>query len=338
MKILNLKFQIGLIVIFTFSFLIFNLSAANAQQSVNLTVVPPRQELSVKPGEETRIQVKFYNKSDEPISGYIKKADFLVLDNSGSPTLIDTSAVNNRFAASQWLTPLEDKVTIAANNQYISTVYIKVPEGAYPCGRYTSIFFEPATSSLGGQTVKLESAASVAFRLSSLIYINVEGRCKENAIVSKFTVPQFLEYGPIKVNVDVLNRSDYHIAPQIALQATNMLGKVMDTRVLPSQNIFPDVSRGYTAELGQKWMIGRYKIALSGGYGKMGKSLTSYTYAWVFPWRMTLVILLAVLVLYLITKSFIDGMNKKSEVLEQEIQEEKAEIDKLREALKKRSD
>lgn len=310
----------------------------SAQQAINMTVSPPKQEINIKPGEETRIQIKFYNKSNEPLSGMIKKADFLVLDNIGSPTLFDTMSSNNRFAASSWLTTSEDRVTIAANNQYVSTVTIKVPKDAYPCGKYASIYFEPTPPSIGGQTINVESASTVAFKLSSLIYFNVEGECKENAIVSKIQAPNFLEFGPIPVNIEVLNRSDYHITPQVAVSTSNMLNNQTDLKVLPQVNIFPDVARSYKVELGSKWMLGQYKIALNGGYGKTGKTLTAYTYIWIFPWRISIVILLTLLVVYLLGKSIVDRMNKKSEMLEHEIEEEKAEIEKLREALKKRSD
>jgi hypothetical protein len=313
-------------------------SNVHAQQSIQMTVVPPRQELSVKPGETTRIQVKYYNKSDEPISGYIKKADFLVLDNQGTPTLFDIASTNNRFAASTWLTPSENRVTIAANDQYLATITIKVPADAYPCGRYTSIYFEPVTPSLGGQTVNIESASSVAFRLASLIYINVDGQCRESAYVSKISTPQFLEYGPVPVDVEILNRSDYHISPHVSLTLNNLLGNPSDVSVLPLLNIFPDTPRAYKVELGSKWMIGRYKIVLNGGYGKTGQTLSAVTYIWVFPWRVALLIILTLIVLYLLIKTIMDRMNKKTVVLEKEIEEEKEEIDELRQALKKRRD
>jgi len=329
-----------LFLIFLFvSYFMLHVSFVHAQDLVNMTVVPPRQELSVQQGEETRIQVKFVNKTDSPISGYIKKADFLVLDKDGSPTLFDTNTANNRFSASSWLTPSEERVTIAANDQYISTVTIKVPKDAYPCGKYTSVFFEPVTPSLGGQTVKVESASSVAFRLSSLIYLNVEGQCKENAYVSKLSAPQFLEYGPVPVDVEILNRSDYHITPRVALSLTNILtDNPVDTQVLPLQNIFPDMPRAYKGEVGKKWMIGRYKITLNGGYGKTGQTLSSMTYVWIFPWRVALMIVLTLIVIYFLGRTIMDKMNAKTNVLEKEIEEEKAEIDKLRDALKKRRD
>ncbi len=324
--------------LFVFLFVLALFRSIHAQQTINLTVSPPRQELSIKPGEQTRIQIKFINKSDEALNGFIKTADFLVLDKDGSPTLFDSSTSNNRFSASSWITPSEDRVTIAPNDQYLATAYIKVPKDAYPCGHYASVYFEPAPSNLGGKGIRVESASSVAFRLSSLLYFNVEGQCKENAHVSKLQAPKFLEFGPVPVEVDILNRSDYHISPQVALSLANVLEKQTDVKALPLQNIFPDGIRNYKTELGSKWMIGRYKIALNGGYGKTGRSLSAMTYVWVFPWRVTVLILLTCIVFYLLLRTIIQRTNTKTSLLEKEVMEEKVEIEKLKEALKKRSD
>ncbi|MDO8609254.1 MAG: hypothetical protein Q7R95_01780 [bacterium] len=317
---------------------LFYTSTASAQSTINLTVIPPRQELNMQPGETTRIQIKFYNKTDEPVSGSIKTADFLVLDNLGTPTLFDTSTANNRFAASQWITPLENRATIAANSQYVSYVTIKVPKDAYPCGKYTSVYFEPTPPLMGGQSIKVESASTVAFKLSSLIYLNIEGVCKENAYVSKISAPRFMEYGPIPVEVGILNRSDYHITPQVGVSLLDLFNNEKDLKPLVSQNIFPDTIRSYKSELGSKWMFGRYQVDISGGYGKTGKTLHSFTYVWVFPWKLMILIILTIIFIIILIKSLLNKISKKTEFLEKEIDEEKAEIEKLRDALKKRKD
>ncbi len=331
--------KIGIAIIIVGLSALFVFGQVQAQNMVDMTVSPPKQDLNVTPGEETKIQIKFYNKTDSPISGNIRKADFLVLDKSGTPTLYDASATNNRFAASSWLTPSENKVTIAANDQYISTVTIKVPKDAYPCGHYTSIYFEPNPPTLGGQAIRVDTNSAVAFRLASLINLNVAGKCTESAFVSKFTTPKFLEYGPIDANIDVLNRSDYHITPQAMLTVKDIFNKQIDQVKLPLINIFPEAIRSYHGQIGQKWMVGPYTVTFEASYGKTGRPplLVSST-VWVFPWRIALLIILTIVVIYVIGKALMNRMGEKTEVLEKEIREEKEELEKLREALKKRND
>jgi hypothetical protein len=318
--------------------IIFSLSAGTviAQNTVDLIVSPPNQEINLNPGEEKRIQIKFYNRSEENISGQIKKADFLVLDKDGSPTLIDNSATNNRFAASTWINLSEEKVALTAKNQVIITAYIKVPLNAYPCGHYTSIYFEPTPVTLGGQQLKQESAAAIAFKLASLIYINVAGECKEKALISKMDAPLFQEYGPIIVDMDILNRSDYHIVPKTVLQTKNFLKKTVDIKPIPENNIFPDAIRNYRIETGQKWMFGPYTIILQGGYGKTGQTLYRSLQVWVVPWRIMIVILLFLIIVYLTVKSLFGSLSQKETLLEKQLKQEIEEVKKLKEQLKKR--
>jgi len=306
-----------------------------AQTSRGLTVSPPTNDLEMKPGEEKRIQIKFYNNSSESLVGFIKKADFLVLDDQGSPTLFDTSPENNKYSASSWLTLSDERVAIAGNDSFILTVYIKVPETASGCTHYAAVFFEPSNPNLGEKQTK----TSVAFRLSSLLNINIAGAtCKEKAFISKIFAPKFMEYGPIPFELSVANRSDSHITPKIYVTAQNMLKKSVDLKVLPSVNIFPDAIRNYKTELGQKWMFGSYRLLVNGGYGKTGQTLTSYIDVIVFPWKVTLAIILAIVVIVLLGKSLYQGLVKKETVLEEEIKQEKEEIEKLKEQLKKRGD
>ena len=48
---------------------------------------------------------------------------------------------------------------------------------------------------------------------------------------------------------------------------TDFLGRKVDQRILPSQNIFPDTIRDFETEIGHKLMIGPYKASFLGSYG-----------------------------------------------------------------------
>ena len=309
------------------------LVSVNAQQTTDLTLSPPTQELSLQPGESRRIQIKFFNRSTDPISGYIKKADFIVSDKDGTPTLIDTSTANNKYAAASWLSISQEKVTLAANSPYAADVYVTIPGQAYSCGHYAAVYFQPDPAGIGNKT-----GSMISFKLASLIYINIGGQCKEKAYVSKFQAPLFLEYGPIPVQLEILNRSDYHISPQGYVDLTNMLNQQTGLKTLVKNNIFPDAIRSYGVDLGSKWMFGRYKINLSAGFGKTGQNLTAYAYTWVFPWRVVLVILLTIIIVLIVIRSLYQKLVTKESVLEKEIAKEKTEIEKLKEELRKRKD
>lgn len=309
-----------------------------AQRSIDLTVSPPSQDIQLKPGDLKTVQIKFFNRTEDNITGTFKTADFLVLDKEGTPTLFDTSSANNRFAASSWISLSQDAVTIPAKTQIVLTAKIKVPGDAYPCARYASVYFEPAPPQLGGKQFRTETQTAVAFKLASLMYMNVEGVCKENAYITKFTVPTFMEYGPIPVSFEVLNRSDYHVSPQLVATAKDMLGKQTDAKPVEQHNIFPDAVRTYKTNLGEHWMFGQYKVMVDGGYGKMGHNVSAYATVIVFPWRLALVIVLAFVILWVLLKSLIDKNSERTFVLEREVETERKEIEKLKQQLKHRPD
>ncbi len=323
-----------LLVLLTFSFCLLTFATLiNAQSTVDLTVSPPTQEINVKPGMQTRTQIKFFNRGADNIAGSIKIADFIVSDKDGSPDLLDTSSVNNRFAASSWLSLSEEKVNIAANSPYTSTVFINVPTDVKGCGHYAGIYFQPTPAGIGNKT-----GSSISFKLAGLIYFNVEGKCTEKAYLNKIEAPSFMEYGPIPVSIEVLNRSDYHVSPQGYINALNLFNRQTGVETLPKYNIFPDAIRKYDLQLGSKWMFGRYKIGFNAGYGKTGQAITGFTYTWVFPWRVVLVVILTIIFVILIISNLYKKVVVKESVLEEEIEKEKEEIEELKEQLRKKRD
>lgn len=340
MKNHNFKFQI-LKIFICLLFVSWNLflrTSVKAQNSLPLTVIPARNQIEVEPGEKFSLSINFYNQSNEAISGFFKVADFIVDDNQGTPRLIeDYNLAPVKYSASQWVNLLYDRATLPANEKVNLQVDIKVPNDARPGGKYVAVFFESAGTAPSQKGTNEEAGSGTTLRIASLIYIKVKGPITEKAIVSRFFAPSFFEYGPIKITTDILNRGDYHIAPRGVITLTNMLGGLVDQKVIKEKNIFPDSLRNYEVELGQKWLIGRYKINLSASYGTTGQALTTATYVWVFPWRVAIVILLTLIIIILFASNFYKNFIKKELSLEEEIAKEKEEIEKLKEQLRKQN-
>lgn len=326
-------------VIIHYSLLFIHSRKILAQAILPLTVAPARQEITVSPGEQTAVNVRFYNTSDSPISGIVKVADFIVDDNQGSPRIIeDVSQAPPRFAASNWVTLPYDKITIAGNDKVSLQAKIKAPGNATAGSRYIAIYFEPSGTIPQATGSEKEAGTGITSRIASLIYLTVSGPVTENALVSRFFAKSFWEYGPIDVETEILNRSDIHIRPKGVISLTNAFGGLVDQQKLKEQNIFPDISRSYKNTLGKKWLIGRYRIDLAASYGKQGKALTSSLYVWVFPWKVALIIILALIILILLGKSLYQKTALKEAKLEAELEKEKEEIEKLKEELRRREE
>lgn len=307
-----------------------------AQSRLPITVIPARNQIEVEPGERFSLPINFYNQSNDPISGFFKVADFIVDDNQGTPRLIeDASLAPVKYSASRWVSMLYDRATLPANEKVNLQIDINVPQDTRPGGRYVAVFFESSSSAPSRTDGKEEAGSGTALRIASLVYIKVKGPIAEKALVSRFFTPSFFEYGPVKVTADILNRGDYHIAPRGIVTLTNMFGGLVDQKLIEEKNVFPDSIRNYELDLGNKWLIGRYKVNLSASYGSTGQALAAATYVWVFPWRIAVVVVLTLVVVFLIASNLYKNFSGKESSLEEELAKEREEIEKLKDQLRK---
>ncbi len=330
------------LIITTFLVLLAGLSAIKniyAQQILPLTVIPPKQDVLINPGETFSTSVKFLNQGDTPVTGTLTVSDFIVTDNIGTPVFLDnpqvvgTTTIPAKYSAAKWISIPNDSMVIAAKGNASVPIAINVPKNAAPGGRYAAILFQPGGNlTLGSPASAQESA--VAIRLASLIYVRVAGPITENAIVKSFTGPTFLEYGPVKVTTEILNEGDYHVTPKGTITLKNIFGGVVAKSDLEVKNIFPGTSRLYANELGSKLMFGKFTANLSATYGDLGQTLSSTLVLWVFPWKLMLAIVLGIVIIILIILFWYKKIAKKEAKLVEELKEEKTELEALKEELK----
>lgn len=337
-RIFRLKFATVFSLILFFLFSLFSIGQIKAQGIVPLLVAPTTTELNLSPGQSSVADVKFFNRGDTPISGSLKVADFIVVNKDGDPIIIDNpDQANPKFAASRWFTLPFNQITIAPNSKVEVQAKINVPQDVKAGGRYAAIYFEPGgVLPLPGQS-KQEKGLAVSARIASLVYIKIPGPITENAIVSDFFVKSFNEYGPVEVDTEIINRGDYHISPKGFITLTNLLGGVVSQSKLENRNIFPDAALDYKTLVGRKWMFGRYRVDLNVGYGDQGKTISSSAYFWVLPWRLIVIIVLSIVILFLLIQNLMGRSLRKNLQLEKEVIEEKSEIEKLKDQLRKRS-
>jgi len=307
-----------------------------AQSAIPLTVGPARQQITINPGESTNFAIKYYNQSEVPLNGVVSVADFVVDSTDGSPRIIDNIDQGNpKFSASKWVTLSIDQIAIAPNDRVIVSGSLSVPQDARPGGRYVSVYFEPSigTPSVVGAN---GGATGIAPRIASLLYIRVNGPITENARISNMFAKSYYEYGPIEVTSQIINNGDYHIRPRGVFTLTNPLGGVVEQASLKEANIFPDALRIFTTTIGQKWMMGRYKITLNAFYGEKAQVMDQSIFVWVFPWRVALVVVLSLIILGILIRAIYKNIILKEASLEEELIAERKEIEKLKKQIGKR--
>jgi len=312
---------------------------AQNQTVLPLTVVPPKQEVLINPGEHFSTSVKFLNQGDSPVTGSLTVLDFVVQDDVGTPLFLDnpqvvgTTEIPAQYSAAKWIKVPQNEIGIVAKGNVEIPITIDVPENAAPGGRYAAVLFQPTGSlTLGNPTSAQETP--IAIRVASLIYIRVAGPIVESATVTKFEGPTFLEYGPVALTAKILNQGNYHITPQGTITMKDVFGRVVAKVELDTKNIFPGTERLYSTEVGRKIMIGKFTAALNATYGESGNLLTSSLTLWIFPWKVALAVLLAFIIIFLSGTAWYKRFKKKEEKLVEELKEEKTELERLKEELK----
>ncbi len=269
-----------------------------SQAVIPLMVAPARQQASFDPGQSGVLNVRFYNRGEQPISGTLKVADFIVDNAQGVPKIIDNpNQTSVRFSAQSWVILPYEQATINPYDKISFQVNIKVPLDAHPGGHYLAVYFEPNNSLLQNNSPVKQTGVKTASRLAALIYLKVNGLVQEKALISHFYSPVFLEHGPIKVDIQILNRGDYHIAPRGVITVTDTFNRFVDQSKLQKENIFPDMVRNYQSSFGKRWLLGKYKINLTASYGEKGQILDQFIYVWVFPWKIVLALILMIAIL-----------------------------------------
>ncbi len=306
-KALTIKFGKSLrllaIIALTIYYLISLSRSASAQETIRTyTISPPTINQKLDPGQNIEGKLKVINGTDSDLSFNVSIRDFIVEDTLGTPKFLPNNMLSNKYSAASWIQVAPSSFTVKSKQIQELSYYIHIPLNARPGGHYAAVVYAPSNGiELGGTGTIVNTEAG------SLFYITISGPIKEDGLVSKFLVNPSQEYGPIKILTQIKNLGDLHIAPKASITVSGPF--YSKTQELQTHNIFPEAARDFENTFGQTWMIGRYKASLLGTYGTNNNlPLIATTYFWVFPWRISLVIILSIVALIL----FILYLRKRS--------------------------
>lgn len=311
---------------------------ALAQMALPLTLFPAIQDKEVAAGAKTRLQIQVKNDAATPVTGQLKAADYIVSDKDGTPRIVENNTVPSKYSAAHWITLSADQIAIPAKDFVTVDIYVNVPDDVSGCGHYALVYFQPnlaETNQTGA--VQTESTAKITTKIAALLNFKVNSfLCRELANFGSVSLPAFKEYGPIALNFDVLNLGDVDIKPQATVALNNQWGQTVARRQIKDVRIFPEAAKNYRFELGEKMMFGRYRGNITLTYGTANNLLSRTFTVWVFPWRIALAIILTIVIIILLSRNIFTRLSRKEALMEKEIEEEKEEITKLKQMLKKR--
>ncbi len=309
--------------VLTVTFFTFIPNSTFAQSII--TAIPPRIELAGDPGEVITTQIKVRNDSENSEIYSIYVDDFIVIDTIGTPIPV-SSSLSSRWSLKSWISaPLT--VPVDAKGIQVVNLTIRVPMSALPGGHYAMVTFMPNADQKPGELKKTGSL--IGQRVGSLVYLTVNGAVTENATVLKFAAPKFLEQGPVNFTGTIQNLSDLHINAIGKIIIKNPLNSIVTVLPLETGNIFPEKIRDFATSWDQKWGWGRYRADLSLAYGSTGGVLAATIFFWLFPIRLVIYVLIAIISILFIIILLNKRSKRHQELLEKEVSELKRELENL---------
>lgn len=290
-----------LLTVFLFFAVLFAKPLFAQQNTLGISAIPPRVEITINPGEVTTTEIKVRNESKTEKQLSVSSEDFIVVDDMGTPLRIDTTDVeDNRWAAASWMQVSPSRLILKPGETKALVLTIIAPEDATPGGHYAMVLYN-----YNLETTLTQTGASIETKVGSLVYVTVPGEINENAKVTNFSAtPAFSEYGPIDFKTTINNLSDIHITPVGSINISNMFGIKTKQINLDNTNIFPFTSRDFTNTLEKKFMFGRYKAQINAIYGQTGQLLTATQFFWVIPYKIIIgTIVVIILILLFVSKS-----------------------------------
>lgn len=304
----NLKIISAFFSFFVFFFLTGHVFAVS---NLSLTATPVRLgddfSIRLKPGEKKQVQLKVRNGSDETISLESKATDFIVAEDGFTPVLIDSKQADARWSLVSWLTLVPAEHKLASEEIAVVNVLIEVPKDALPGGHYAMVYHRPLNAN-----AVTETGSGISQRVGTLLYVVVEGDINEEAYISRFNWPKFLENGPVDFSLKVDNQSDIHINTQPVLKIYNLFGKEVANIEVEAKNVFPKSEREFMGTWNRVWGFGYYKAVVEASYGNQGRVMTATAGLYLIPVK---IILLVLIVALIITILFISLKKRKASAL-----------------------
>lgn len=294
--------NITVIIFITIITVILTPKAASGQESITITAIPPRLELSALPGVILQETIKVRNESAGEMAFDVKATDFIVNNNQGTPIAVDQT-VSGRWSLASWITASPKKILLQPQQTATINLIISLPKDALAGGHYAMITYNPNTE---GLMAIQGSGSTITQKVGTLVYLNVIGDVVEAANLKQFQVDQpFKHYGPTAISAEIENLGDIHFTPKGQLTITNLLGKTVFSGQLEEKNIFPFASRLYDWEFPGKYHLGRYAAKLEASAGNTQIPINGLIYFWIVPVKelaAAAVIIIAVILLIAMKK------------------------------------
>ena len=222
------KILVGLAVVLVgLSFSVLNTSAMGEDDSVVMTISPPKQDIILVPGEvyEGTLRVSNSANASKDLKYSAKIGSFgLGKDENGNTDYndTDTDTITEYNQIMEWIKLGKDHGTVAPNTTDTIPFTITVPEDAPAGGQYATIIVQDDTekdSDAGGNIV-IENVV----RFAASILAEVAGETRNEGAILDNSIPAFMLNNKLAATSTVQNNGNVHTKASYVLQVWPLIG------------------------------------------------------------------------------------------------------------------
>ncbi len=266
-----------------------------AQGPIGVSITPIKWDINANKGEVIRETVTAVNPNDFILKVVPEFQDFRVLENAGIQWI--PADVENPYRMVDWINIATEPITLKPKGQTDVPFTITVPKNASVGGHYAAVFFRVV---IGPNEANIGSIP----RVGALIILNVNGPVNKGGEISQFSVPKFINQGPVKFQLSLKNIGTTHYEPDVEVNIQSIFGPRVKINPEKGRLIYPGVSRTLKTEWNKKYPLGLYFATATFTDGD-GANHTKSIWFVGFPWQKVLAIfaiLAAIRYLYLYLK------------------------------------
>ncbi|MCX6755692.1 MAG: hypothetical protein NT068_04135 [Candidatus Nomurabacteria bacterium] len=331
-----------------FSFIVILLLPVSKASALTLT--PTRLEISGDAGQTISQEMTLINERDTEETYYSSYANFEAQGESGSPSFIEA-----KDDVGTWMSSVTS-VVLPPKSSKIIQVKINIPKDADAGGHFGAIFWGNTSSNNNGQL-------GVGAKTGMLILLTVNGNVTEKGGILEFSTQNkqtFFTSLPVSFYYRFRNEGGNRIKPNGNIVFKNIIGMIsakisgnpVEGNVLPNQvRRFETTWQGkdgptpleekdkgnFFNKIGYEWRnfaFGHYKAEINLSYGLKNEVATALFSFWVFPWHLTIFVIILLLVIFFGGKFLIKKYNhwvirQAEEILRKEDHKKKVHEEKL---------
>lgn len=272
----------------------------------------------VQPGKAVTGKISITNDRDVPVVYYVTVQRFMAEGEEGDQKYLPETDI---AGLPSWFTFSEKNFVVQPKKTKDIVYTVSAPLNAEPGGHYATVFFSTSPEAQGKA-----SGVGVTAKTGAVFLVRIAGEVKEKANIESFTVNQgIFSHLPAMMSLRIRNTGNVHFRPTGTLTVRNMWGGIVAKVQANPRNgaVLPNSIRrldtwwaksdqiaqgGFIEQLKNEWRnfaFGRYSATVDVKYGSLNVPLEPRSVVfWVFPWRLTLIFVLCLGIIYMLLRLY----------------------------------